>query len=221
MTDAMPPNTEARKPRVLLTGFEPFGGMETNPSGVVVINAAQQLTAQGIPTESVILPVTFRGASERLKQAMAASNWDLIVCVGVAPGRTKVGIERVAINVDDARIADNGGASPIDEPIVAEGPAAYFATLPVKRAFAAVTELGIPVEVSNTAGTYVCNHVFYKLMHALAGATSVRGGFVHIPLAEDLGEAVSTLALTAVVEATLRSAGQGNSDLRIRAGHVS
>lgn len=211
----------AEPPRVLLTGFEPFGGMESNPSGVVVLNAAQQLTAQGIPTEGVILPVTFSGASQRLMQAIEAKNWDLVVCVGVAPGRTKVGIERVAINVDDARIADNGGASPIDEPIVAEGPAAYFATLPIKRAFAAVTELSLPVEVSNTAGTYVCNHVFYELMHALAGGSAARGGFVHIPLAEDLSEAESARAVVAIVESTFSEAVSTASRDVPRAGTIS
>ena len=94
-------------------------------------------------------------------------------------------IERVAINVDDARIPDNAGACPIDAPIVADGPAAYFATLPIKAMLAALREAGIPAEISQTAGTYVCNHVFYGLMHALRGKPRIRGGFIHIPYSPD------------------------------------
>jgi pyroglutamyl-peptidase len=104
-----------------------------------------------------------------------------VLCVGQAGGRGAISIERVAINVDDARIPDAAGRSPIDAPIVAGGPAAYFSTLPIKRLRAALAKAGIPAEVSQTAGTYVCNHVFYGLMHALKRRPGVRGGFVHIP----------------------------------------
>src|SRR5262245_17787407 len=99
-----------------------------------------------------------------------------------AGGRTRVTVERVAINLDDARIPDNNGAEPIDEPVVADGPAAYFATLPVKACVAAVRDAGLPASVSHTAGTFLCNHVFYGLMHLIeTGRPGVRGGFVHVP----------------------------------------
>jgi pyroglutamyl-peptidase len=100
--------------------------------------------------------------------------------VGQAGGRTDLSLERVAINVDDARIADNRGAQPIDKPVVAGGPAAYFATLPVKAMLRDIKAAGLPASLSNTAGTFVCNHVMYGLLHRLAGS-EVRGGFLHIP----------------------------------------
>ncbi len=108
----------------------------------------------------------------------------LVLCVGQAGGRAQLSLERVAINVDDARIPDNAGACPIDAAIATDGPAAYFTTLPIKAMLAALREAGFPAEVSQTAGTYVCNHVFYGLMHALRHDQSVpgvRGGFIHIP----------------------------------------
>jgi pyroglutamyl-peptidase len=105
----------------------------------------------------------------------------LVIGFGLAAGRAAVTPERVAINVDDARIPDNAGAQPVDRPVVRGGPAAYWSTLPIKAIVAALTREGIPAAVSQTAGTFVCNHVFYGLMHALARTPGVRGGFVHVP----------------------------------------
>jgi pyroglutamyl-peptidase len=105
-----------------------------------------------------------------------------VLALGQAAGRLDFSIERVAINVDDARIADNASAQPIDTPIEPDGPAAYFATWPIKAMVAGLREAGLPASVSNTAGTFVCNHVFYALMHALRAHAAVRGGFMHLPL---------------------------------------
>jgi pyroglutamyl-peptidase len=108
----------------------------------------------------------------------------LVVCTGLAGGRDRLSLERVAINCDDARIPDNAGNRPIDEPVVPAGPAAYFSTLPVKAALRALQLAGIRAEVSQTAGTYVCNHVFYALMHELSSdprSSNTRGGFIHVP----------------------------------------
>lgn len=136
-----------------------------------------------------------------------------MLCLGQAGGRDKIGLERVAINLDDARMADNAGRQPIDEPIVADGPAAYFSSLPLKACVQALTEADLPAEVSNTAGTFVCNHVFYSLMHALAersaGASEgVAAGFVHLPWLpqqgspslslDDMVQALHIIALTAL-----------------------
>jgi len=109
----------------------------------------------------------------------------VVLAIGQAGGRCDLSLERVAINVDDARVPDNAGAQPIDEPGVPGGPAAYFTSLPVKAALLAMAKGGIPAEVSQTAGTYVCNHTFYRLMHELTSRPGVRGGFVHVPFAPD------------------------------------
>jgi pyroglutamyl-peptidase len=105
----------------------------------------------------------------------------LVVCVGEAGGRAAVGIERVALNVIDARIPDADGSAPVDVPVIAGAPAAFFSTLPVKACLAAVERTGVPVQVSNSAGTYVCNATAYALGHLLAGRPTSRGGFVHVP----------------------------------------
>ena len=167
-------------PVVLLTGFEPFGGEATNPSWEAV-RVLQDARIGGHRIETRCLPVAFGAAGDALRAAIRATRPALVVCVGQAGGRERISIERVAINVDDARIADNTGARPVDRPIVARGPAAYFSTLPVKRLCRDLQHAGVPAEVSQTAGTYVCNHVFYALMHALRRRPGVRGGFVHIP----------------------------------------
>lgn len=167
-------------PTVLLTGFEPFGGESSNPSW----EAASALDGERIAGHRVVarwLPVEFDRSLQALQSAIAQLQPALVLCVGQAGGRAQLSLERVAINVDDARIADNAGAQPIDVPIAPDGPAAYFTTLPIKAMLAALRDAGIPAEVSQTAGTYVCNHVFYGLMHALREASGVRAGFIHIP----------------------------------------
>ena len=165
---------------VLLTGFEPFGGEAVNPAWEAV-RALQGARIGGHRVEARCLPVVFGAALRSLRKAIAETKPALVVCVGQAGGRAQVSLERVAINLDDARREDNAGQSPIDEPVVVGGPAAYFSTLPVKRLRAELHCAGIPAELSLTAGTYVCNHVFYGLMHALQRRRGVRGGFVHIP----------------------------------------
>jgi pyroglutamyl-peptidase len=167
-------------PTVLLTGFEPFGGETVNPSWEAV-RALKGARIGGHRIEVRCLPVVFGDAIAALRKAIRETKPALVVCVGQAGGRAQLSLERIAINVDDARTADNAGNTPIDAPIVAGGPAGYFSTLPIKRLRAALHRAGIPAEVSQTAGTYVCNHVFYGLMHALRLRRGVRGGFVHIP----------------------------------------
>ena len=165
---------------VLLTGFEPFAGDAVNPSG----DAVQLVAAEWTGPETLViavLPVTFAGAAERVRELIAEHSPDVVIATGLAGGRSEISIERVAVNLIDARIPDNDGAQPVDTPVVARGPAAYFSTLPIKRLREALAKAGIPAEISQTAGTYVCNHVFYGLMHALKRRPGVRGGFVHIP----------------------------------------
>ncbi|MFJ8739302.1 pyroglutamyl-peptidase I [Embleya sp. NPDC127516] len=171
--------------RVLVTGFDTFAGEATNPSWEAVRLLAD-LPEPGLEVTAVRLSCVYGVALEELRAAVERVDPDLVLCVGQAGGRPDVTVERVAINVDDARIPDNAGRQPIDVPIVEAGPAAYFATLPVKACVAAARAVGVPASVSQTAGTFVCNHVFYGLMHLLATERpTTRGGFVHVPYSSD------------------------------------
>jgi len=170
---------------VLLTGFEPFDGAATNPSWEAVHLLDGWSGAQsGISFRVVAreLPCVFGRSIETLLAAVDELQPDLVIAVGQAGGRPELSIERIAINVDDARIPDNAAQQPVDVPIVASGPAAYFTTLPIKAMAAAIRAQGIKAGVSQTAGTFVCNHVFYALMHHLRShGKAVKAGFIHVP----------------------------------------
>lgn len=169
-----------RLPRILLTGFEPFGGETVNPSAPLV-QALHGARIAGHRVASTLLPVAFDESLLRLRVAIEKHSPAWVLCIGQAGGRSQLSLERIAINIDDARIPDNAGRQPVDEPIATDGPAAYFSTLPIKAMLAALRDAGYPAEISQTAGTYVCNHVFYGLMHAISARPGVRGGFLHIP----------------------------------------
>jgi pyroglutamyl-peptidase len=165
---------------VLITGFEPFDGESVNPSQAIV-RALDGEAIAGHRVVGVSLPCEFGASAAALSEAIDRCQPTLVLALGQAGGRTDLSLERIAINVDDARMPDNAGAAPIDEPVVAEGPAAYFSTLPIKAMVAALRAQEIPASVSQSAGTYVCNHLFYALQHRLAGG-GVRSGFMHLPL---------------------------------------
>ena len=168
--------------KILLTGFEPFDGEPINPSWEVVRQLDATRMSDGSAIVAAQLPCAFGLALRDLEKHIREHKPHVVVCIGQAGGRSGISIERVAINVDDARIADNRGAQPVDSPIVENGPAAYFSTLPLKAIVAAIRSRGIPAAVSQTAGTFVCNHVFYGLMHIAAKRRSIKhAGFVHIP----------------------------------------
>lgn len=167
---------------VLLTGFEPFDGETINPAWEAVKALDGVEIAPGYHIVSRQLPCVFQRSLKVLEQTLQALRPSLVIAVGQAGGRMDISLERVAINLDDARIADNAGQQPIDTAVVEHAPAAYFSTLPLKAMLLALRENGIPASVSQTAGTFVCNHVFYGLMHLLRDYSSmVRAGFVHIP----------------------------------------
>lgn len=174
--------TDSRAPRILLTGFEPFDAQAVNPSWEVA-RALDGRVIAGASVHAVQLPCVFGRAIEALDQALAEVQPILVISLGLAGGRPDITLERVAINLDDARIPDNAGQQPVDLPVVAKAPAAYFSSLPIKAMTRQMREQGIPAAVSNTAGTFVCNHVFYALMHRLErrAAPGVRGGFIHLP----------------------------------------
>ena len=180
----MPPTSPDAPVTVLVTGFEPFERDPVNPSWEVA-RSLDGWQHAGATVRAVQLPCVFGDAIAALDQALQQWRPSLVLCLGLAGGRCELTPERVAINVDDARIPDNAGRQPVDRPVEAGGPAAYFSTLPIKAMVHALREQGIPAAVSNTAGTFVCNHVFYALMHRLAAQVAqgqaVRGGFIHVP----------------------------------------
>ncbi|GIH80156.1 pyroglutamyl-peptidase I [Planobispora longispora] len=212
--------------RALLTGFDPFDGATVNPSWEAVRLVEQGHAVQQLIVHSALLPCVFGEATWRLREAIIEHEPEVVVCVGQAGGREAVTVERVAINLDDARIPDNAGEQPIDQPVVPGGPAAYFSTLPVKACVAAARKAGVPASVSHSAGTFVCNHVFYGLMHLIATEfPEVRGGFVHVPYAPEqvLDHAAPSMpvplvaeALTAIVTAALLL----HDDLRLVGGAI-
>jgi pyroglutamyl-peptidase len=160
---------------VLLTGFEPFGTATSNPSGEIV----KQISGDNIVT--AILPVAYAGSAERLLELIAEHNPDVVICLGQAEGRTQITPEKIAINLDDARLPDNAGVQRSDVKILDNGPDAYFTTLPIKAMVDAAKAAGVPASVSLSAGAFLCNHVFYVAQNKFAG-TKVRSGFVHVPL---------------------------------------
>lgn len=205
---------------VLLTGFEPFGGERTNPSW----DAAGAVEPAGYRLTTLRLPCVFGDSLAVLREALTVRRYDLVVSVGQAGGRSEITPERVAVNLDDALIPDNAGARPVDEPVVPGGPAAYFTGLPVKACVAELRAAGIPASVSHTAGTFVCNHLFYGLMHLVAtGHPGLRAGFVHVPFTPDQAEPHSApslpLATTArALELIIRTSLANRTDLRTPAG---
>jgi len=160
---------------ILLTGFEPFGNATSNPSGEIV----KQISGDNIVT--AILPVAYTQSAERLLSLIEQHKPNAVICLGQAEGRTAITPERVAINLDDARLADNEGVLRNDVKILQDGPDAYFSTLPINDIVAAIKAQGIPAAVSLSAGAFLCNHVFYVAQNKFAGS-DVRSGFVHVPL---------------------------------------
>lgn len=164
---------------VLIAGFEPFNGATINPAWEAVRSLANW-HGDGFVVELRKLPCVFGLANQKLAKVVREVRPDIVIVVGQAGGRADITLERVAINIDDAAIADNEQQQPVDTPIVADGPAAYFSTLPIKAIVREMRARGLAASVSQSAGTFVCNHVFYGLMHLVRGLP-VRAGFVHVP----------------------------------------
>lgn len=165
---------------LLLTAFEPFDGESINPSWEVAMQLDNHIIAD-IKIVVRQLPVVFGESLRQLENAITQTQPDIVLCLGQAGGRTSITPERIAINLDDARISDNAGQQPCDKPIVTHAPVAYFSTLPNKAIVKALNEHGIPAGVSYSAGTFVCNHVFFGLQHMAAQYHIAQSGFVHIP----------------------------------------
>ena len=166
--------------KILLAYFGPFGGESVNPA----MEAALLLpdTVHGAEIIGLQVPVVFDKCVDTVMAAVNELRPDAVLCIGQAGGRAAITPERVAVNIDDASIPDNAGAQPIDTAIDPEGPAAYFSTLPVKDMVLAVKAAGIPASVSNTAGTFVCNHLMYGLLRRISlSGSDIPAGFMHVP----------------------------------------
>ena len=182
--------------RLLITGFDPFGGESVNPSWEAVSRLPEQVGEYVLC--KLQIPTMFAEAARRILEQAEVFRPDVIISVGLAVGRQAVTPERIGVNIRDARIPDNAGHQPVGAFVVKEGPAAYFSTLPVLEMVTAMEKRGIPAAVSNSAGAFVCNDVLYTLLHHYAG-TSVRVGFVHVPRVPEQGE--PSLPLEKTVEA--------------------
>ena len=190
--------------KILITGFAPFGGQTVNPSYEAVKRLPDHIgEAEVIKAE---VPVVFRKAGDALYALMDEHRPDAVICVGQAGGRDAVSLERVAINVMDASAPDNEGYMPCDEPVMQDGPAAYFATLPLRRIEEAILDKEIPCRISNTAGTYVCNDIMYRLLDR-ASKEGIRAGFIHVPYLPEQTDREPSMPLEMIVEA-LRTAAE-------------
>ena len=166
--------------RVLITGFDKFGGESINPSSLCVNSLPDVI--DNIEIKNITLPTVFKDSSCVLEENIVSFSPNIVICVGQAGGRSKITPERIAINIDDARIPDNIGNSPIDEAIRKDGENAYFSTLPIKAIVDELNKNNIPSAISNTAGTFVCNHIMYEALYLSSKKyPNIKAGFIHIP----------------------------------------
>jgi pyroglutamyl-peptidase len=210
---------------LLLTGFEPFAGAVRNPSWDAVARIADTWDGPE-DVQAVLLPVSFDRSAAELRTAVDRLSPDVVIAVGLAEGRTAITPERVAVNLDDARIPDADGAQPVDEPAVPGAPAAYFSGLPVKRMVAAAVAADAPAAVSSTAGAYVCNHIFVVLQAIAATRPGMRSGFVHVPATPETnpGADFPVVELDVLVRgltAAVRAALDPSPDIVVPAGAIA
>lgn len=209
--------------KIIVTGFDPFGGETINPS-IECVKALPEI--EGVELIRLELPTVFKESAKRLNEVINDVKPDAVLSVGQAGGRPGITMERIAINVDDARIPDNISQQPIDEAIQLDGEAAYFSTLPIKRIVKAIREAGISAEVSNSAGTFVCNHIMYQALFAATKADKpFKAGFMHIPFISEqtadkpsLPLEESTKALQIAIE-TIRDY-LNDEDIKIQEGAI-
>ncbi len=209
--------------KVLVTGFDPFGGDTINPA----FEAVKRLPASVAGAEVAVLeiPTVFRKSIDAIMRRVEERGVDRILMVGQAGGRFEMTVERVGINVDDARIPDNEGNQPVDEPISPDGPAARFATIPIKSVVENIRKRGVPAKVSNTAGTFVCNHVLYGVLDEIAKrGLPAKAGFIHVPylpeqiVAKDSLPSMSAETIASALEAAVEAIVLTGEDAKIVGG---
>ena len=172
--------------KILVTGFEAFDKSALNPSAEIV------KALKGDDLVTAILPVVFGQASSKLKELIELHKPTAVLCLGLAVGRSEITPERIAINLDDARIADNAGNQPLEQKIMADGPDGHFSTIPIEKMVTSMKAAGIPASISLSAGTFVCNHIFYVLQDYLKNS-SIKSGFMHVPLMDEQRKEYPTL----------------------------
>ena len=209
--------------KVLITGFDPFGGEKINPAWEAVKALPDNI--DGIEVVKLQIPTVFKKSAKKLFENIDSVKPDVVICVGQAGGRYEFSVERVAINVDDGRIPDNDGYQPVDSPVFEDGENAYFSTLPIKAIVEEVKKAGIPAAVSNTAGTYVCNHIMYSLLYYLnKNNLNIKGGFIHVPfIREQVVEKKNTpymelTRITKALEISIKAIRDYEKDLVISGG---
>ena len=209
--------------KVLITGFDPFGGEKINPAWEAVNALPNEV--DGVEVIKVQIPTVFKKSAQKLFEAIESVKPDAVICVGQAGGRFDFNVERVAINVDDARIPDNEGKQPIDVKIFEDGENAYFATLPIKAVVEEAKKAGVPASVSNTAGTFVCNHIMYSLLYYInKNKLNIRGGFIHVPYISQqvIGKKntpyMELTTATKGLEASIRAIKNNLVDLKVTGG---
>ena len=212
--------------KVLVTGFDPFGGEKLNPALEAIKSLPSEI--QGAEVRWLEVPTVFYKSAKILEEEIRLYQPDIVLCVGQAGGRKGLTPERVAINQDDARIPDNEGNQPIDRPIQLDGPPAYFSSLPIKAMIQAIKEEGLTASVSNTAGTFVCNHLMYQVLYLVEKEfPNIKAGFMHIPyMAEQVVDKPHTPAMDLVdivrgIEAAIRAIIEyGEKDLQLVGGEL-
>lgn len=209
--------------KLLLTAFDPFGGDKINPA-LEAVKLVENRIAD-IEVLKLEIPTVFRKSIDKLKLAIDKEKPDYVICVGQAGGRFDISIERVAINIDDARIKDNEGNQPIDVKIFEDGENSYFANLPIKAMVNEIKEAGLPASISNTAGTFVCNHLMYGLLYYINKEyPNIKGGFIHVPF---IPEQVVTRAnapamamedIAKALEAAILAISKNKEDIKVNGG---
>ena len=212
--------------KVLVTGFDPFGGEKLNPALEAIKSLPSEI--QGAEVRWLEVPTVFYKSAKILEEEIRIYQPDIVLCIGQAGGRKGLTPERVAINQDDARIQDNEGNQPIDRPIQLDGPPAYFSSLPIKAMVQAIKEEGLPASVSHTAGTFVCNHLMYQVLYLVEKEfPTIKAGFMHIPyMMEQVIDKPNTPAMDLVdivrgIEAAIRATIEyGDQDLKLVGGET-
>ena len=215
--------------KILVTGFDPFGGEKINPALETIKRLPDTiLGAQIIKLE---IPTVVGKSLAKIKEAVEKENPDVVLSIGQAGGRSEITVERVGINIDDCRIPDNEGNQPIDEPVVKGGPAAYFVTIPIKAIVENIKAHNIPASISNTAGTFICNHVCYGIAHLAATRTAagkpMKSGFIHIPFLPEqvigkpaLTPSMSLETIVSGITHALEAIVEHGSDIKVSGGKI-
>lgn len=212
--------------KLLLTGFDPFGGEAINPAWEAVKRVSDKVG--DVEVVKLMVPTVFYKSIDTVAAAIEKEKPDAVLCIGQAGGRFDLNPERVAINVNDARIPDNEGNQPLDGPVFEDGETAYFATLPIKAMAEEIRKAGVPASVSNTAGTYVCNHLMYGVLYTLANKyPDVRGGFMHVPFItsqvinrKPIAPSLSLEQIVTGIEAAVKAIGENQEDIKTVEGQT-